>query len=98
MCKPSSNSILEQADEERKKRSETPELDRYLYTHSFTKEFHMEIEMLKHYKILWLKAVEAARELQTGGRYSHLLMIGDSTVIDGIKALIKELDRLNGAR
>jgi hypothetical protein len=43
----------------------------------------------------WRKSIQAATPLQTGGRYAHLLNCGDSTVIDGIPALIRELDRLS---
>lgn len=55
----------------------------------------IEIKELQLYKDLYLKAIDAAIPLQNGGRYSHLLCLGDSTVIDGIKALIKELDKYN---
>jgi hypothetical protein len=48
------------------------------------------------YKRLYLRAIEAAAPLQTGGRLSHLLLVGDSTVIDGLKALIEEVERLTG--
>lgn len=51
---------------------------------------------LELYKRLYMRAVDAATPiLQAGGRYSHLLLLGDSITERGIVALAEALDKAN---
>lgn len=54
-----------------------------------------QIADLESYKIAYSKAVEAmSKHMQSGGRFAHLLQLGDSITIKGPDVLVAEIDRL----
>lgn len=54
-----------------------------------------QIADLESYKIVYSKAVDAmSKHMQCGGRFAHLLQLGDSITIKGPDVLVAEIDRV----